>query len=84
MERPAVRVRVDYYAYFRDKRGLSTEDVETQATTLAELYCELAERHGFKLPLSSVRVVVGSEFVHMGAKLSAEDAISFIPPVAGG
>jgi molybdopterin converting factor small subunit len=84
MERPAVKVRVDYYAYFRDKRGLSSEEVETEATTLAEFYCELAERHGFKLPLSSVRVVVGSEFVHMGAKLTPENAVSFIPPVAGG
>jgi molybdopterin converting factor small subunit len=84
VERDAVRVRVDYYAYFRDKRGLASETVETEARTLGDLYCELAEAHGFRLPISSVRAVVGDEFAPMEGALSEGDVVAYVPPVAGG
>ncbi len=78
------RVRVDYYAYFREKRGLSTEQVTTHASTLGDLYCELDEMHGFRLPASVVKAIVGDEFVPMGSKVEDGATIVFVPPVAGG
>ena len=43
-------VRVRYFAVLRDQRGLGEESVATEASTAAELYEELARRHGFTLP----------------------------------
>lgn len=77
-------VRVDYYAYFRERRGLSTEEVETSATNLGDLYCELAERHGFNMPISAVKAIVGDEFVAMGSEIEDGATVVFVPPVAGG
>ncbi len=78
------RVRVDYYAYFRERRGLSTEDVSTNAATLADLYFDLAERHGFRLPASVVKAIVGDEFAPMGSLIEDGTTVVFVPPVAGG
>jgi molybdopterin synthase sulfur carrier subunit len=78
------RVRLEYYAYFRDKAGVECEDVSTGAETLAELYCETAERHGFALPLKSVKAVVGEEFAPMSTPVAEGAVVAFVPPVAGG
>jgi molybdopterin synthase sulfur carrier subunit len=78
------RVRVDYYAFFREKRGVATEEVTTRAESLGELYCELSEAHGLGLPVSVVRVIVGDEFVSMGSTVEDGSRVVFVPPVAGG
>jgi molybdopterin converting factor small subunit len=78
------RVRIDYYAYFRDRRGLATEEVETQAGTLADLYRQTAAEHGFALPIESVKAIVGDEFRPMSDPLDDGTTVVFVPPVAGG
>lgn len=78
------RVRLDYYAFFRDRAGVASEEVETSAATLGALYCETAERHGFALPASAVRAVVGEEFVPMSSRFEDGAVVAFVPPVAGG
>ena len=77
-------VRIDYYAYFREKRGLSSEQVQTEKETLAELYAEIASRHGFRLPSSATKVVVNDEFRDMGDAVEEGATVAFLPPVAGG
>ena len=79
-----MKVRVQYYAVFREERGLGSEDLETRAVTISELYEELRAEHGFRLPVSFVRAAVNAEFVPMDARLKDGDAVAFIPPVAGG
>jgi molybdopterin converting factor small subunit len=78
------RIRVQYYAVFREQRGLGEETVGTAATTAAELYAELAERHGFSLPPGLVRASINLEFKPLESAISEGDAVVFIPPVAGG
>ena len=78
------RVRLHYYALFREQAGRHEEIVETGARTPAELYVELARRHGFKLPLSQLKVAVNSAFSDWNRALADGDEIVFIPPVAGG
>ena len=77
-------VRVEYFAYFREKSGVPVEDVETGAATLGDLYDELSGRHGFALPQSVVRPVVDDEFRAMSDAFNEGDRVAFVPPVAGG
>jgi molybdopterin synthase sulfur carrier subunit len=77
-------IRIDYYAIFREQRGLSSESHRTQAQSLRDLYCELQQAHGFKLPIDNVRVAVGDEFVDWDQQLKTGDTVVFIAPVAGG
>lgn len=77
-------VQVNYFALFREKRGLQSEHCSTDAATLAEFYEELKAKHGFPLSISSLRVARNNEFCDWNAPLNAGDEIVFIPPVAGG
>lgn len=77
-------VEIKHYAVFREKRGVSSETISTEASDLSELYAELASEFGFSLPTHLVRASVNNAFVDMAESFKSGDEIVFIPPVAGG
>ncbi len=77
-------IKVNYFALFRELRGVSTENCQTEAVTLAELYAELKGKYGFGLPQQNLRVAKNAEFCSWDTQLTNGDEIAFIPPVAGG
>lgn len=79
-----MQLKIQYYAVMREQAGRSEETLETSAATPADLYTELAARYGFTLAREQLKVAVNSEFADWSRKLAANDAIVFIPPVAGG
>jgi molybdopterin-guanine dinucleotide biosynthesis protein A len=79
-----MQVKIQYYALMREQAGRSEETLQTSATTPADLYAELAARYGFTLSREQLKVAVNSEFSDWSRKLAANDAVVFIPPVAGG
>lgn len=78
------RVRLRYYALFRERAGRPDEMLDTAARTPVELYAELAARHGFALPQSQLKVAVNGAFADWRHALADGDEVVFIPPVAGG
>jgi molybdopterin-guanine dinucleotide biosynthesis protein A len=84
MDMNTMKLRVQYFALMREQAGRSEETLETGAATPAELYGELAVRHGFTLAPSQLKVAVNSEFSDWSRPLAAGDDVVFIPPVAGG
>lgn len=78
------QVHIHYFALLREERGISVETVETSARTLRQLYEELKDKHGFRLPCERLRVAVNDELQNWEDGLSDEDRIILIPPVAGG
>jgi molybdopterin converting factor subunit 1 len=78
------RVSLRYYALLREQAARQVETIETDAATPAELYAELAARHGFRLPASQLRVAVNASFRDWESPLADGDEVVFIPPVAGG
>ena len=79
-----MQLKIQYYALMREQAGRSEETLETLATTPADLYTELAARYGFTLSREQLKVAVNSEFSDWSRRLAANDAVVFIPPVAGG
>jgi molybdenum cofactor guanylyltransferase len=79
-----MQLKIQYYALMREQAGRSEETLETSAATPADLYAELAARYGFTLSRAQLKVAVNSEFSDWSRKLAANDAVVFIPPVAGG
>lgn len=79
-----IEVTARYFAAFRERAGRSTEQVSTSAATAAELYSELAERHGFADALGRCKVAINDELSSWDAKLAPGDEVLFFPPVAGG
>jgi molybdopterin converting factor small subunit len=60
------------------------ERVETGAATAAELFDELAVRHGLGLTRDAMRVAINDDFGDWQQTLESGDRVVFIPPVAGG
>jgi len=79
-----IEITARYFAAFRERAGRDTERVTTQARTAAELYGELARRHGFADSLARCKVAVNDELADWNVALAAGDEVLFFPPVAGG
>ena len=77
-------VRIQYYAILREQAGRSEETLDTSASTPAELYAELRQRHPFQLTSAQLKVALNSEFSDWQTPLKHGDTVVFIPPVAGG
>jgi sulfur-carrier protein len=79
-----IEVRARYFAAFRERAGRDAEVLETAATTAAELYEEVAGRHGFADAAARCKVAINDELVDWNAGLAEGDEVRFFPPVAGG
>lgn len=79
-----MQLKIQYYALMREQAGRSEETLETSAATPSDLYGELIVRYGFTLTREQLKVAVNSEFSDWSRRLTAGDAVVFIPPVAGG
>jgi molybdopterin converting factor subunit 1 len=79
-----IEVTARYFAAFRERVGSDTERVSTSARTAAELYGELARRHGFADSMQRCKVAVNDELADWNVALAAGDEVLFFPPVAGG
>jgi molybdopterin-guanine dinucleotide biosynthesis protein A len=79
-----MQLKIQYFALMREQAGRSEEMLETSAATPADLFSELNARYGFTLSREQLKVAVNSEFSDWSRRLSAGDAVVFIPPVAGG
>lgn len=77
-------VTVLWFAVLRERRGVRSERVETEATTPAELYADLAARHSLGLERRLIQVAIDGAFAAMDAPLQDGAEVAFIPPVAGG
>jgi molybdopterin-guanine dinucleotide biosynthesis protein A len=83
-DKQQLKLRVQYYALFREQAGRGEETLETFASTPEELYRELQKRHPFTLAQQQLKVAVNTDFRDWNAPLASGDTVVFIPPVAGG
>ncbi len=79
-----IEVTARYFAAFRERAGRDSERLTTAANTAAELYGELARRHGFADSMTRCKVAVNDELADWNVVLTARDEVLFFPPVAGG
>jgi molybdopterin converting factor small subunit len=78
-----VTLKVRYFGQLQNEAGCSGETLETQATNVAELWRELAARHGFTLEAKLIKAAQDDEFCDWEAPLASAEVV-FMPPVAGG
>lgn len=77
-----------YFAWLRERIGESSEAVETEAATVADLVEELRgreERYALAFSdLDAVRVAVDQDLVGFDAPLAGAREVAFFPPMTGG
>ncbi len=79
-----ISIQLFYFAILQDQRGLSSESIEIESQTAAQLYADLKAKHGFTLGQHALRISVNREFVAWDTRLKDGDEVVFIPPVSGG
>ena len=77
-------IHIQYFAILRDQRGLTEEELQTDAASPRELYETLRAQHGFTIAPEHLRVAVDGEFARWQEPLRAGSEVAFIPPVSGG
>jgi len=80
----SIGVTAQYFAVFRERAGREREPLDTGARTAAELFTEVAARHGFADARDRCKVAINGRLATWDAALAAGDEILFFPPVAGG
>lgn len=78
------RVTVRFFAAFREAAGIEAEQVETNASSVAELFAELCDRHAGLARETNALVAINDEMTRWDAGFEAGDEILYFPPVAGG
>ena len=79
-----MRVKVRYFALFREQTGLASEFVEWPGGTAAELFKLMAGKHTALLPEAAALVAINDEMTNWETAIKQDDEILFFPPVAGG
>lgn len=77
-------INVHYFASFREKAGVSQEEINQDFRILSDLYKILEVKYQFALPHNMVQVAVNDEFAQMSDLVIPGSKVVFIPPVAGG
>jgi molybdopterin synthase sulfur carrier subunit len=83
-----VTLTVLYFAWLRERVGLPSEAVETEAATVAELVDELRGREARYAAafadMAAVRVAVDQDLSDLSAPLAGVREVAFFPPMTGG
>ena len=81
-------MKVLYFAWVRERIGLASEEVETNAATVADLVAELSareERYAAAFEdLSALRVAIDQELTEFDAPIAGAREVAFFPPMTGG
>jgi len=79
-----IEVTAHYFAVFRERAGCASETLATGSQSAADLFDEVAARHGFADAKERCKVAVNGALARWETPLGAGDEILFFPPVAGG
>ena len=77
-------IRLEFFAQFREDRGVDGETVRTQSATPAELYEELDARFHFRTKRAQARVAVNDQLAGWDTELASGDTVVFLSPFGGG
>ena len=81
-------VEVLYFAWVRERIGLPREDVDTSASTVAELVEELKAREArYEAAFAdtkALRVALDQKLATFDDKLDGVREVAFFPPMTGG
>ena len=75
---------IRYFALFRENAGMGEESVTLEATTAADVFRLLKDRHGSSEPLGHCKVAINDKMADWDSAVEDGDTVLLFPPVAGG
>jgi len=80
----SARVRVRYFALFREQTGCASETLEWAGGTARDLFELVSGKHPALTAEAAALVAVNDEMADWATPVGEGDEILFFPPVAGG
>ncbi len=81
-------IKLMYFAWVRERIGAGSEQIETTATTVAELMDDLRGRDArYEIAFAdtaALRCAVDQELVEFDADITSAKEVAFFPPMTGG
>lgn len=78
------RIKVRYFAGFRERAGVEVEELTLDAATAREVFEQLRQRLGSSEPLGHCKVAINDEMAAWDSPVRDGDTVLLFPPVAGG
>ena len=79
-----MKIKVRYFALFREQTGCASESVDCSVGTAAELFQLMSEKHSGLKTEAAALVAINDEMAGWETPLAENDEVLFFPPVAGG
>jgi molybdopterin converting factor subunit 1 len=79
-----MKIRVRYFALFREQAGCDSESVSWTGGTAAELFQLMASKHPLLRSQAAALVAINDEMSTWETTVNEDDEVLFFPPVAGG
>jgi MoaD family protein len=79
-----MKVRIKYYAKYRETTGKKEEEMEISSLTIGELIEVLKKKYPSLANERGSIIAVNNRFTKDDIPLSDGDVVSFFPPVSGG
>ena len=79
-----MKIKVRYFALFREQTGCASESIDCSVVTAAELFQLMAEKHSGLKTEAAALVAINDEMAGWETPLADGDEVLFFPPVAGG
>ena len=79
-----MKIKVRYFALFREQAGCASECVDCPVGTAAELFQLMTEKHPSLKTEAAALVAINDEMTDWETALTEADEVLFFPPVAGG
>lgn len=79
-----MKVKVRYFALFREQAGCASESVDFAGGTARELFQMMTAKHPALNTQAASLVAINDEMSGWESTVSENDEVLFFPPVAGG
>ncbi len=79
-----MKIKVRYFALFREQTGCASETIDWSGGNTAELFQMMADKHSDLKTEAAALVAVNDEMCGWETTLKSDDEVLFFPPVAGG
>jgi len=79
-----VKIKVKYFALVGERRGVQTDDYETEAATARQLLREIEASKKIPLTTNISKAMVNGRFVEWDEPIRDGDLVTLLSPFSGG
>ena len=77
-------INILFFGKLKETWNASKTNIQTQASSVDELYAELLKTASEEPHKASIKVAINEEFADWDSEITDQDTIALLPPASGG